>query len=605
MERTAVSPSPRAARKSQWLRSALAHHHCPDPGVENEIVVLATGIDQYLQEVFHHLAYTNQEDVVTEEDFTALCAVLGLGRTRGTRVARVAAVEDDDEEEFRDVCSRLPSQLSFKDFHSRLCEYFRVRSARRGDRDPVRQLPPTDDTELVQRQIRLRWPRRRRRKCVSFDLSGKQSGPSHVRSKVGTVSVERETDELSALRELVEDLRSALQSSDARCLALEVALRRSSSSAPSPPSIFSSAVSTPTTSITFQKGKLVPTQRIRGQCIGAGGGRGGGVRRGVRIQDMRDPLMRELKLIRSSRDGQLEEAIRFNERLEQELQWAYEEVRRLQALESTLRKENAQIRRRAEEAREALSLGLHRVRLIQEQARAVPKLQARIGQLESELQQHRPCCKCVRDTPFHPGTLLGDEDITKTDAEGLQRAVEGRAASDEEEEDRGASKTGQCCESEVKKHLSRQHSCGKGCRGHTVSPPSSQNNIPLKNSTVALKGSRQRTGWREPDQEQSQNLKEVTNTLRLEEKLRDVVTLLLQLCNQNMSGSVLGKIVVDTVGVCSKSRDGASKVLQVADALCLHLSSGQPVVDGLDGGRGEAAENRDKLLMSSAVPTLC
>lgn len=193
MERTAVSPSPRAARKSQWLRSALAHHHCPDPGVENEIVVLATGIDQYLQEVFHHLAYTNQEDVVTEEDFTALCAVLGLGRTRGTRVARVAAVEDDDEEEFRDVCSRLPSQLSFKDFHSRLCEYFRVRSARRGDRDPVRQLPPTDDTELVQRQIRLRWPRRRRRKCVSFDLSGKQSGPSHVRSKVGTVSVERET----------------------------------------------------------------------------------------------------------------------------------------------------------------------------------------------------------------------------------------------------------------------------------------------------------------------------------------------------------------------------------------------------------------------------
>lgn len=59
---------------------------------------------------------------------------------------------------------------------------------------------------------------------------------------------------------------------------------------------------------------------------------------------MRDPLMRELKLIRSSRDGQLEEAIRFNERLEQELQWAYEEVRRLQALESTLRKENAQIR---------------------------------------------------------------------------------------------------------------------------------------------------------------------------------------------------------------------------------------------------------------------
>lgn len=48
------------------------------------------------------------------------------------------------------------------------------------------------------------------------------------------------------------------------------------------------------------------------------------------------------------------------------------------------------------------------------------------------------------------------------DAEGLQRAVEGRAASDEEEEDRGGSDEGQCCLMEVKKQISRLHSCGKG-----------------------------------------------------------------------------------------------------------------------------------------------
>lgn len=47
------------------------------------------------------------------------------------------------------------------------------------------------------------------------------------------------------------------------------------------------------------------------------------------------------------------------------------------------------IRRRAEEAREALSLGLQRVRLIQEQAQSVPQLQSRITRLESELQQYR------------------------------------------------------------------------------------------------------------------------------------------------------------------------------------------------------------------------
>lgn len=60
--------------------------------------------------------------------------------------------------------------------------------------------------------------------------------------------------------------------------------------------------------------------------------------------DITDPLLRELKLIRSSRDGQLEEAIKFNERLEEEVRWAYQEVRKLQGVESALRRENNQIR---------------------------------------------------------------------------------------------------------------------------------------------------------------------------------------------------------------------------------------------------------------------
>lgn len=63
-----------------------------------------------------------------------------------------------------------------------------------------------------------------------------------------------------------------------------------------------------------------------------------------RRRDIRDPLLRELKLIRSSRDGQLEEAIKFNKRLEEELRWTYQEVHKLQGVESTLRKENSHIR---------------------------------------------------------------------------------------------------------------------------------------------------------------------------------------------------------------------------------------------------------------------
>uniref|UniRef100_A0A672ZTF6 Uncharacterized protein n=1 Tax=Sphaeramia orbicularis TaxID=375764 RepID=A0A672ZTF6_9TELE len=307
-----VRSSPRTARKSEWLRSALAHHHCPDPGVENEIVVLATGIDQYLQEVFHHLAYPNRDDTVSAADFTALCAVLGL--TGDRRNKEREKLEED--EEFEDVCSGLPSQLGFKDFHSRLCGYFRVRTARKGTGQCAWRLPLTEDTELVERRIRLRWPRVRRRKG---------SRPQAVLSCP------------EALRELVEDLRSALQGSDARCLALEVALRRERARSLHPPSSLSSKASSPATSITFIQGKLVPTHRIKGAA-------GEAARRAARRRDIRDPLLRELKLIRSSRDGQLEEAMKFNERLEEELRWAYREVRKLQGIESALRKENAQIR---------------------------------------------------------------------------------------------------------------------------------------------------------------------------------------------------------------------------------------------------------------------
>ncbi|XP_034440190.1 EF-hand and coiled-coil domain-containing protein 1 isoform X1 [Hippoglossus hippoglossus] len=610
-----VDPSPRAARKSEWLRSALAHHHCPDPGVENEIVVLATGIDQYLQEVFHHLAYPNRDDTVTAEDFGALCAVLGLngagGRTSKAKDGTGDGEKDEEDEEFRDVCSRLPCQLSFKDFHSRLCGYFRVRSARRDTGDCAGRLPLTEDTELVERQIRLRWPRVRRRKNVSFDLPGDQSGP--VPSKSG----DRETDEVSALRELVEDLRSALQGSDARCLALEVALQRARSCTLPSPSSCTSTVSSPTTSITFVQGKLVPTHRIKGQCGGAGAGR---AKRAVRSQDIRDTLLRELKLIRSSRDGQLGEAIKFNERLEKELQWAYQGVRKLQGAESALRKENNHIRKRAEEAREALSLGLQRVRLIQEQAQAVPQLQSRISQLETELHQYRSGCSCLLDSSCQQTYPFRAEDTcNRTDADCLQRAVEGRAASDEEEEDRGPREEGEWCRLEVKKQISQLHDCGKGCRNQTFHHLS-QSHLHDKNLISTPKDSGGSPGWRGPNQEQQERSrglekekqrpeeeedqtrleeKEKTRLSLLEEKLTAALTLLLQLRNKNMSRRVLGKIVMDALDVCSRAGDGRSRVLQVADALCLHLSSSDLLGDGGDNGGG-GRDSREKLLVTSS-----
>ena len=56
MEKTDVyDPYRRPARRTQWIVSTLAYHYGLDRGVENEIIVLATGLDQYLQEIFHHM----------------------------------------------------------------------------------------------------------------------------------------------------------------------------------------------------------------------------------------------------------------------------------------------------------------------------------------------------------------------------------------------------------------------------------------------------------------------------------------------------------------------------------------------------------------------
>lgn len=91
MEGAGGDPYRRPARRTQWLLSALAHHYGLDRGVENEIVVLATGLDQYLQEVFHHLDCRGAGRL-PRADFRALCAVLGL-RAEGATAAGEAAVD--------------------------------------------------------------------------------------------------------------------------------------------------------------------------------------------------------------------------------------------------------------------------------------------------------------------------------------------------------------------------------------------------------------------------------------------------------------------------------------------------------------------------------
>ncbi|KAJ8258708.1 hypothetical protein COCON_G00177200 [Conger conger] len=615
----------RSSRKSEWLRSALAHHYDPDPGVENEIVVLATGIDQYLQEVFHHLAFYNGDDLISGEDFRLLCAVLGIP------IPAEGGEELVDGEESQDICSRLPRELCFKEFHKRLCGYFNTRARNHGTTDA--RLPVTEETEHIEREIRLRWPRVRRRKCVSFDLSknlksektarcrpGSLAQPDNLYSSAqldddtvadsspqGAVLQQLETENAS-LRELVEDLRSALQGSDARCLALEVALRRPRGSSPTRGTV---------------EGRVEPrlAHLPRGEYTA----------RGVR------DLLRELSLIRSSRDGQLQEAMKFNQRLEAELGAAYREGRQLDEALTRLRGENRQMKRKAEEARTALAGGLGLVREIQGQASMVPSLQDRIRGLQEELQTLRSSCTCRTEPEPEPETLANPSSMTVESRpvsyiqdEGLQRAVEGRAASDEEEEDRERKSDGQCCLVEMKKLINRLPNCGKGCQktaGHLlisqaclkdISPGGSglsgeligrchrrpsrldgKENGPEK--TLSSLGKDLQLKQEEVEMLRMEVQMVETERVRLsilEEKLTDTLTLLLQLRTKNISRRALGKLIMDTLDVSCRNGHGPSDGLQVLDALSLQLLSSELLREE-GGSRTSAYPNSSNPLLIS------
>ncbi|XP_067287463.1 EF-hand and coiled-coil domain-containing protein 1 isoform X2 [Pseudorasbora parva] len=570
----------RAARKSEWLKCALAHHFSPDPCVENEIVVLATGVDQYLQEVFHHLAFYSG-DLVSDEDFRSLCLILGAPASAGTE---------------NSTSEQLPRVLNFKEFHARLCGFFSLKAQ---EMQTGARLPVSEETEHIEREIRLRCPRVRRRKCVSFDLStdhqnrkraGRRSGHSQnldhlqssaVESTKNAVNINpqrRWQDQLelenASLRELVEDLRSALQSSDARCMALEVALRR----------------------------KDAPPQHTAGRTLekqncSAGGKTKARLSKHMEWDTRRGPkdLLRELELIRASRDGQLEEAMRFNQRLEEELMAAYEELGRMQEIVGSVRTENARIKKRTEEVRGSLAAGLKGVKALQDQAKQADLLRERVQSLENQLEKFRAQCTCTELNTNRTETLaepcrsgfssLHDDSLIRRE-EGLQRSVEGRAASDEEEEERGMDE-GQCCHLEVKRLINRLHSCAKGCQKAAIC------NWLVSQSSAHSKETKGYAWIHQAEERENEAIKmkqKEVDSLRahhslVEERLTDALTLLLQIPHKRVSRRILGKILINTLDLCSRKSHDCTPVFQVVDTLCQQLLS----CNLLDGGEEEVS----------------
>lgn len=100
-------------------------------------------------------------------------------------------------------------------------------------------------------------------------------------------------------------------------------------------------------------------------------------------------FLHEMDLIRNSRDVQVEEAMLFNQKLEQELSRSRDAVALLEDCNRKLKREQLEMRKKVEEARQAVISGLAKVKDLEAKARHVPVLQQHIQQLEIELLYYR------------------------------------------------------------------------------------------------------------------------------------------------------------------------------------------------------------------------
>ncbi|XP_053172239.1 EF-hand and coiled-coil domain-containing protein 1 [Scomber japonicus] len=615
-----IDPYSRPARRTQWIVSTLAYHYGLDRGVENEIIVLATGLDQYLQEIFHHMDYQGGGKI-SVEDFNILCDILGLNKD----------LED------LDCAGVLPSELTFRHFHAKLCGYF---STKAGCQYENGRLLVGKDSEHIETQIRLRSPLKRREKLLCVGVSGGSSSPSlegrHASGcRLGSctrecyeeiVALEEAEDRISkledenaSLRELIEDMRAALQSSDARCLALQVGLWKSHSKHKSEEGCF----------VAHQKQaaqKSMSSSTLKSSTY-------------TNLKSLQN-IIHEIELLQSSRDRQVEEAMLCNQRLEEELWSSKETVSALEDCNRVLKKEQASMRRKVEEARQALLTGLGKVKELEAKASHVPALQRHVLQLESELLYYRsevsklqlpsgtraeqqlsvgsrPSQRCCSDSQHDRCSPTGRA-VTTPDKmeEQLFRSVEGQAASDEEEDKWTGDQQRQV--DEVKRILTRLSCCGERCDdkafkklmsnfGSSRSEESCSavvellervtklhKQLQLKESQAEIDMDKMKDSLMQELQQKAEETELLqmelqmleTERVRLslvEEKLVDILQLLQQLRDLNVSRRSLGKILLSTLESCSDPQHGKAHILEVLNALyhelaaCEILSTGGPL----------------------------
>ncbi|XP_017548325.1 EF-hand and coiled-coil domain-containing protein 1 [Pygocentrus nattereri] len=592
----ACDPYRRPARRTQWIVSTLAYHYGLDRGVENEIIVLATGLDQYLQEIFHHLDCQG-DGKIPAEDFRILCEVLGLEA-------------EAEPEECSGILESLPVEFTFRQFHAKLCGYFSTKAGRCYEDG---RLLVGGDSEHIETQIRLRSPLRRRGKLLT--AAGSAASPGDSSCKAGSctrecyeeiVALEEAEDRMAkleeenaSLRELVEDMRAALQSSDARALALQVGLWKSHAKHRPDSGCF----------IGHHK-RAAQKFKCQGNLKSVQG------------------FQREMEM---AQVGQVEEALLLKQkRLEQELRGSREATLMLEECNRTLKKEHMEMRKKVEEARQALFSGLAKVKELEAKASQIPTLQRHVQQLEMELlyyrsevskvsvvfssveemqysRQNRRCClDSQRDRDSPTGRAENAHDNVE---EQLFRSVEGQAASDEEEERWTGEQQRQV--DEVKRILTRLSCCGDRCDERALKRLLSHcgesraeesytavlellDRVTRLHKQLELRESQARRDHPDPEQIKDALLHELqqkaeetemlhrelqmleTERVRLslvEEKLMDVLQLLQQLRELNVSRRSLGKILLSTLESCSDPQHGKAHILEVLNALCHELAA--------------------------------
>ncbi|XP_066528659.1 EF-hand and coiled-coil domain-containing protein 1 isoform X2 [Hoplias malabaricus] len=589
----ACDPYRRPARRTQWIVSTLAYHYGLDRGVENEIIVLATGLDQYLQEIFHHLDYQG-EGKIPAEDFRILCEVLGL---------------EAEAEECSEILDSLPVEFTFRQFHAKLCGYFSTKAGRCYEDG---RLLVGGDSEHIETQIRLRSPLRRRGKLLS--AAGSAVNPAASVCKTGSctrecyeeiVALEEAEDRMAkleeenaSLRELVEDMRAALQSSDARALALQVGLWKSHAKHRPDSGCF----------IAHHK-RVIQKSNCQGKLRSVQG------------------LLREMEM---AQVGQVEEVLLLKQKkMEQELRRSRDASLVLEECNRTLKKEHMEMRKKVEEARQALLSGLSKVKELETKASQIPALQRHIQQLEMELlyyrsevskvsvvfssveelrygrQNWRCCLDTQRDRDSPTGRAENSHENVE---EQLFRSVEGQAASDEEEERWTGEQQRQV--DEVKRILTRLSCCGDRCDERAVKRLLSHcgearaeesytavlellDRVTRLHKQLEIRENQARRDQPDAEQIKDSLLQELqqkaeetellhrelqmleTERVRLslvEEKLMDVLQLLQQFRELNVSRRSLGKILLSTLESCSDPQHGKAHILEVLNALCHELA---------------------------------